>query len=214
MDWTQLLQLGANFDQHLGGFVAQYGTAVYAVLFMIVFCEIGLLPLFFLPGDPLLFVVGAFGAAGAISVWIAAPLLFVAALSGSVLSYSIGRAVGGRVFTNHSRWIDRSALHRTRSFYENHGGLTFLLSPYIGIVRTFAPFVAGVAAMTFARFVPQVAAGATLWVASLVTGGYFFGELPFIHDHLGTIVLLGVAAGLGAFALGGAWRWVQARKAR
>jgi len=139
MDWLHLLQTALHFDQHVGSAAAQYGAAIYAMLFAIIFCEIAFIPLFFLPGDPLLFICGAFCATGAISIWIVMPVLFVATVAGSVVSYRVGRAIGSTVFTRDYRWLDKAALQRTHAFYEEHGGLTFLLSPYIAVVRTFAP---------------------------------------------------------------------------
>src|SRR4051794_31451749 len=181
MDLMQLLQSVLHFDQHLGNAIAQHGTAIYVILFAIIFVEIGILPLFFLPGDPLIFLCGAYCATGAINVLIVAPLLFAATVLGSLLCYASGRALGTRVFTHDYRWLDKAALNRTHAFYENHGGLTFILSPFIAVVRTFAPFVAGVAQMTFARFVTAVTAGAAVWIVTLVGGGYYFGNVPIIH---------------------------------
>ncbi len=213
MDLMQFLHVVLHFDQHLGDAIAQHGTAVYVILFAIIFVEIGIVPMFFLPGDPLLFLCGAFCATGAISIWIVAPVLFAATVAGSVVSYLSGRAIGARVFTRDYRWLDKAALLRTHAFYEHHGGVTFLLSPFIAVVRTFAPFVAGVAQMTFARFLAAVIAGAVIWVVTLVVGGYFFGNVPIIRDHMSSIVLLGVGVGVGSLVLGGVYRYFKARAA-
>jgi membrane-associated protein len=214
MDWLQLLQMVLHFDQHLGGAAAQYGNSVYAMLFLIIFVEIGFLPLFFLPGDPLLFICGAFCASGALDVWIVMAVLFAATVSGSIVDYRIGRAVGRRVFTHDYRWLDKAALQRTHAFYEDHGAITFLLSPYIAVVRTFAPFVAGVTEMTFGKFLLAVVAGAALWVVTLVGAGMLFGNVPLIRDHLREIVLFGVCIGVGSLILTGLWRWLRARSAK
>ena len=214
MDLMQLLHVVLHFDQHLGTAIAQHGTLVYAILFAIIFVEIGVVPMFFLPGDPLLFLCGAFCATGAISIWIVAPVLFAATVAGSALSYACGRALGTRVFTRDYRWLDKAALARTHGFYENHGGLTFLLSPFIAVVRTFAPFVGGVAQMTFARFMTAVVAGAAIWVATLVVGGYFFGNVPVIRDHMSEIVLLGVGVGVGSLVVSGLYRYARSRWAQ
>jgi membrane-associated protein len=171
MDAMQLLQYALHFDQHLGAAIAQHGAAIYWILFAIICIEIGIVPMFFLPGDPLLFLCGAYCATGAIDILIIAPVLFAATVAGSLLTYGFGRAVGTRVFTHDYRWLDNAALLRTHAFYERYGGMTFLLSPFIAVVRTFAPFVAGVARMTFARFVSSIIAGAALWVVTLVGGG-------------------------------------------
>jgi membrane-associated protein len=209
MDWLNLLQLALHFDQHLGGVVTQYGTAAYAMIFVIVFVEIGFIPLFFLPGDPLLFICGALSVTGAIDVWTVMPVLFVATVAGSIVDYSIGKAIGHKVFTRDYRWLDKAALQRTHRFYEEHGAITFLLSPFIAVVRTFAPFVAGVAEMTFAKFVLAVVAGAALWVVALVGAGVFFGNVPVIRDHMSGIVLFGVAMGVGSLILSGVWKWFR-----
>ena len=155
----QFLQLALHFDQHLGSAIAQHGTLIYVLLFAIICIEIGIVPMFFLPGDPLVFLCGAYCATGAIDVLIVAPVLFAATVVGSLLSYASGRALGNRVYTHDYRWLDKAALNRTHTFFEHHGGLTFLLSPFIAVVRTFAPFVAGVARMTLPRFASSVVAG-------------------------------------------------------
>jgi len=214
MDWPHLLQLSLHFDQYLGDAIAQYGMAVYIMLFAVVFCEIGVLPLFFLPGDPLLFICGAYCASGAISIWIVVPLLFAATVAGSVVNYWIGTAIGHKAFTADYRWLNKAALGRTHAFYEHHGGVTFLLSPFIAVVRTFAPFVGGIADMTFARFLAFIVAGAALWVFTMVAGGYFFGNVPVIRDHMSTIILLGVGIGVGSLAVSAGWRYLTPSKAR
>ncbi|MGO4327672.1 VTT domain-containing protein [Cupriavidus sp. 2TAF22] len=211
MDATQVLPLLLHFDQHLGSAIADYGTLVYGILFAIVFCEIGLLPLFFLPGDPLLFICGAFCASGALQLWVLLPLLLVAAAAGSLLNYAIGRAIGTRVLAGHHRWIHRDALRRTHDFYQRHGGLTLLMSPFVAVVRTFAPFVAGVSAMPAARFALAAGTGAVLWGVSLLVGGYLFGNVPLVRDHMSALVLLGLALGLGSLAVAGLWRAVRGR---
>jgi membrane-associated protein len=214
MDAMGFLQFLLHFDQHLGSAIAQHGTAIYVILFAIIFIEIGVVPMFFLPGDPLLFLCGAFCATGVINVLILAPVLFAATVAGSLLSYVSGVAVGHRVFTRDYRWLDKAALLKTHAFYEHRGRLTFLLSPFIAVVRTFAPFVAGVAQMTFGNFVPAVMAGAAIWVLTLVGGGYYFGNVPVIHDHMTAIVLSGVTVGVGALVVGSAWRYLRARRSR
>lgn len=204
-----LLHTLLHLDQTLGSVIAQYGTLAYVVLFAIVFCEMGLVPLFFLPGDPLLFIGGALSAAGALNLWLLMAVLFAAAVSGSTLNYGIGHALGQKVFTQELKWLNRDALERTRAFYEKHGGITFILSPYIAVVRTFAPFVAGVSAMTWSKFQLFNSAGAALWVISLVLGGYFFGNIPLIRDHLNDIVLLGIGLGVGALMVGACWNFYR-----
>jgi len=201
-DLLQVLHLILHVDQQLGPALSQLGVVAYVLLFAVVFCEIGIPPLFFLPGDPLLFFCGAFSATGAVNIWLLMPLLFIATVAGSMLSYRIGHKLGRQVFTQDYRWLDKAALQRTHTFYERHGGITLLVSPFIAVVRTFAPLVAGVSGMTHSRFLLFTTAGAALWVVSLVVAGYFFGNIPFIRNHLSAIVLLGIGLGVGALLLG------------
>lgn len=206
MEFMQFFDMILHVDKYLGTFIAQYGTLVYVVLFAIVFCETGLVVFPFLPGDSLLFIAGAFCATGAMNEWLLMSLLIVAAVTGNTVNYWIGRAIGEKVFTHDYRWIDREALRKTHAFYENHGGKTIILARFVPIVRTFAPFVAGVSQMTFAKFQFFNVIGALIWVVGLVAAGYFFGNIPIIRDHLNTIVLVGVGAAAIPVALGGMWK--------
>ena len=209
MDFMQFFDMILHVDKYLGTVIAQYGTLVYVVLFAIVFCETGLVVLPFLPGDTLLFIGGAFCASGAMNIWVLMALLIIAAITGNTINYWIGSAIGHKVFTHDYRWLDKAALKKTHAFYENHGGKTIILSRFIPIVRTFAPFVAGVSDMTFTKFQFFNITGAVLWVVSLVAGGYFFGNIPIIRDHLNTIVLVGVGAAVIPLALGGVWKFYR-----
>jgi membrane-associated protein len=206
MDFMQFFDMIVHVDKYLGQFIAQYGVLVYAVLFAIVFCETGLVVVPFLPGDSLLFIAGAFCASGAMNAGILILLLVVAAVSGNTLNYWIGSAIGHKVFTHDYKWLDKNALRKTHAFYEDHGGKTIILARFIPIVRTFAPFVAGVSEMTFMKFQIFNIVGALAWVAGLIAAGYFFGNIPVIRDHLNTIVLLGVGAAVIPLALGGLWK--------
>ena len=206
MDFMQFLDMILHVDKTLGLLIQNYGTLVYVVLFAIVFCETGLVLLPFLPGDTLLFIGGAFCATGAMSLWLLMGLLIVAAITGNTLNYWIGSIIGHKVFTANYRWLDQAALQKTHAFYEHHGGKTIILSRFIPIVRTFAPFVAGVSEMRFASFQFFNISGAVLWVALLVTAGYFFGNIPMIRDHLNLIVLVGVGAAVGPLILGALWK--------
>jgi membrane-associated protein len=212
MDLMQFFDMILHVDKSLGLVIQQYGTLVYAVLFTIVFCETGLVIFPFLPGDTLLFIGGAFCATGAMNIWILLVLLLVAAIGGNTVNYWIGEAIGHRVFTHDYKWLDKAALQRTHAFYEKHGGKTIILSRFIPIVRTFAPFVAGVSDMTFVKFQMFNVTGAVLWVVGLVAGGYFFGNIPMIRDHLNTIVLIGVGAAVIPLALGGLWKFMHKMK--
>jgi membrane-associated protein len=213
MDLMQLFDMILHVDKTLGSLLAQYGVYVYAVLFAIVFCETGLVVLFFFPGDTLLFIAGAFCATGEMSYPLLMLLLIIAAVTGNTLNYVIGSAIGHRVFTHDYRWLNKDALHRTHDFFEKHGGKTIILARFVPVVRTFAPFVAGVSDMTHTRFQLYNITGAVAWVASLVTGGYFFGNMPFVRDHLTAIVLIGVGAAVVPLALGGLYK-VGRRMAR
>ena len=206
MDLMQFLDMMLHIDKSLGVIIDQYGTLVYVVLFAIVFCETGLVVLPFLPGDSLLFIAGAFCATGAMNEWLLMGLLIVAAVGGNTLNYWIGRAIGEKVFTHDYRWLDKDALRKTHAFYENHGGKTIVLARFVPVVRTFAPFVAGVSMMTFTKFQLFNIAGALLWVVGLVAAGYFFGNIPIIRNHLNTIVLVGVGAAVIPVALGAIWK--------
>jgi membrane-associated protein len=206
MDLMQLFGMLLHVDTTLGDLLKQYGTYVYAVLFAIVFCETGLVVLFFFPGDTLLFIAGAFCATGQMSYPLLLALLITAAVTGNTLNYWIGEAIGQRVFTHDYRWINKDALRRTHDFFERHGGKTIILARFVPVVRTFAPFVAGVSDMTLARFQLFNFAGAAAWVLSLVTGGYFFGNIPVVRDHLTAIVLVGVGAAVVPLAVGGIYK--------
>jgi membrane-associated protein len=207
MDLMQFFDMILHVDTTLGKLLAEYGIYVYAVLFAIVFCETGLVVLFFFPGDTLLFIAGAFCATGEMSYPLLIVLLITAAVTGNTLNYWIGEAIGHRVFTHDYRWLNKDALRRTHEFFEKHGGKTIILARFVPVVRTFAPFVAGVSDMTHARFQLYNFTGATLWVMSLVTAGYFFGNIPVVRDHLTVIVLVGVGAAVVPIALGGLWKF-------
>jgi membrane-associated protein len=207
MDLMQFFDMILHVDKTLGMLLSQYGIYVYAVLFAIVFCETGLVVLFFFPGDTLLFIAGAFCATGEMNYLLLMALLITAAVTGNTLNYWIGEAIGQRVFTHDYRWINKDALHRTHEFFEKHGGKTIILARFVPVVRTFAPFVAGVSDMTHGRFQLYNFTGATLWVVTLVTGGYFFGNIPVVRDHLTAIVLIGVGAAVVPLALGGLWKF-------
>lgn len=207
MDLMQFFDMILHVDKTLGLLLAQYGIYIYAVLFAIVFCETGLVVLFFFPGDTLLFIAGAFCATGQMHFALLTGLLILAAVTGNTLNYWIGSRVGQRVFTHDYRWINKDALKRTHEFFERHGGKTIILARFVPVVRTFAPFVAGVSDMTHTRFQLFNITGASLWVFSLVTAGYFFGNIPVVREHLTAIVLVGVGAAVVPMALGGLYKF-------
>ncbi|MBP1206713.1 membrane-associated protein [Duganella sp. 1411] len=175
-------------------------------MFAIIFCETGLVVLFFFPGDTLLFIAGAFCAVGEMNLALLMFLLITAAVTGNTLNYWIGEAIGQKVFTHDYRWLNKDALRRTHEFFEKHGGKTIVLARFVPVVRTFAPFVAGVSDMTHARFQLYNITGAALWVALLTTAGYFFGNIPVVRDHLTEIVMVGVGVAVVPMLLGGAWK--------
>jgi membrane-associated protein len=214
MDLMHLFDMLLHVDKTLGTLLTHYGTYVYMVLFAIVFCETGLVVLFFFPGDTLLFIAGAFCATGQMNYPLLAALLVLAAVTGNTLNYYIGEAVGHRMFTHNYRWINKDALTRTHEFFEKHGGKTIILSRFVPVVRSFAPFVAGVSDMTATRFQAYNLAGALLWVGSLVTAGYFFGNIPIVRDHLTEIVLVGVSAAMVPLMIGGAFKFGRRMLAR
>lgn len=209
MNLMQLLGMILHVDKTFGLLIANYGTLIYGVLFAIVFCETGLVVFPFLPGDTLLFIGGAFCATGDLSLWLLVVLLIGAAVLGNTVNYWIGSAIGDKVFTRNYRWLDRNALQKTHAFYEHHGGKTIILSRFVPVVRTFAPFVAGVSKMSFGRFQAYNVGGAVLWVGVLVTAGFFFGNIPWIKNNLNVIVLVGVAAAAGPVLLGALWKTVR-----
>lgn len=187
-----LIDIALHLDQHLQALVAAYGAWVYLILFLIVFCETGLVVTPFLPGDSLLFVAGAVAAAGGMNIHLLVLLLIVAAVLGDAVNYSIGHYLGPRVFNSReSRWLNPRHLERAHAFYERHGGKTIIIARFVPIIRTYAPFVAGAASMSYRQFALYNVCGAVLWVVSLGYAGYFFGNLPLVKDNL-TLVILGI----------------------
>jgi membrane-associated protein len=178
-----------HVDQHLSEFATTYGVWIYALLFLIIFLETGVVVTPFLPGDSLLFAIGALAAAGVIDVVGMLSLLTAAAILGDNTNYWIGRAVGPRVFTDHSRWLKREHLLRTQRFYEVHGGKAVVLARFVPIVRTFAPFVAGVGRMRYPRFLMFDVAGGVLWVWGFGLLGYFFGNTPLVKENFGLAII-------------------------
>ncbi|GGC84406.1 VTT domain-containing protein [Undibacterium terreum] len=209
MDFMQLLDMILHVDKMLGTLIDQYGTLIYFVLFAIIFCETAFVVFPFLPGDSLLFIAGAMCARGLMDPVLLIVLLIIASIAGNSLNYWIGSLIGHKVLEHDYRWIDKNALNKTHAFYEKHGGKTVVLARFIPLVRTFAPFVAGVSEMTFKTFQIYNVVGALLWVLSVVLSGYFFGNIPLLRDHLNTIILLGVAAAVVPVVLGAAWRLLK-----
>ena len=202
----QLIDFILHVDVHLRDFVAQYGVAVYALLFLIVFVETGLVIMPFLPGDSLLFIVGALCGADLLSLPLAMVVLIVAAIVGDQVNYTLGHYFGPKVFQwEDSRFFNKSAFEKAHAFYEKYGGITIILARFMPFIRTFVPFVAGVAAMTRSKFTSFNVVGGLIWVVSLTLAGYFFGNLPFVQTHLSKIIWALILVP-GLITLVGAWR--------
>ena len=203
---TFIIDFILHVDRHLAEFVQAYGGWVYALLFLIIFVETGLVVMPFLPGDSLLFVVGALCGVGLMSLPLAMVLLTAAAVLGNQTNYAIGRRVGPKVFGwQQSRWFNRAAFDRMHAFYEKHGGITIVMARFMPFLRTFAPFVAGVAQMTRRKFTLYDVGGGALWVCSVTLAGYLFGNLPWVKAHLSHIIwaMIGIP---GVIVLFGAWK--------
>jgi membrane-associated protein len=184
-----LIDFVLHVDVHLQDFVQAYGAWVYALLFLIIFVETGVVVMPFLPGDSMLFVVGALCGVGLMDLSLSMALLTGAAVAGNQSNYTIGRWIGPKVFGwEQSRWFNKRAFDRAHAFYEQHGGITIVLARFMPFVRTFAPFVAGVAQMTRSRFTLFDVSGGALWVCGLTLAGYLFGNIPFVQHNLSKII--------------------------
>ena len=202
----QLLDFVLHVDRYLEAFVGNYGAWVYALLFLIVFVETGLVVMPFLPGDSLLFVVGTLCGTGLLSLPLAMGLLLVAAIAGDQVNYRWGRYFGPKVFQwENSRFFNRAAFDKAHHFYETYGGITVVLARFMPCIRTFVPFVAGVAEMTPSRFVAYNVLGGLIWVCGLTSAGYLFGETAFVKAYLSQIIWAMIFVP-GLLALWGAWR--------
>lgn len=177
-------------DETLAQFAVQYGPWLYALLFAVIFAETGLVVFPFLPGDSLLFIAGTVVAVAGLNVHVLVLVLSVAAILGDSVNYAIGRYVGPKVFSRpDSRWIRQEHLRRTQAFYDRYGGVTIVIGRFVPIIRTFAPFLAGIAQMAYPRFLSYNVAGGVLWIASLTYAGYLFGNIPWVKNNLALIVL-------------------------
>ena len=207
MDLAHLiLDFILHVDVHLQNFVVAYGVWVYALLFLIIFVETGVVVMPFLPGDSLLFVVGTMCAQGSMSLPVSIGLLIAAAVLGNQTNYTIGSLIGPRVFLwEQSRLFNKHAFERAHAFYEEYGGITLVAARFLPFLRTFAPFVAGVAQMTRPKFTMYDVTGGSLWVVSIVTAGYLFGNLEWVQTHMSTIIWAMIVLP-GLLALFGAWR--------
>ena len=201
-----LIDFILHVDKHLQAFVTDHGTWVYALLFVIIFVETGVVVMPFLPGDSLLFVVGAMCGIGLMDYGTSVALLWGAAVLGNQSNYTIGKSIGPRVFQwEQSRFFNRKAFDQAHAFYEKYGGITIVAARFMPFLRTFAPFVAGVARMTRAKFTLFDVTGGGLWVVGVVTAGYFFGGIPWVKEHLDKIIWAMILVP-GAIVIAGAVR--------
>ncbi len=208
---VRLVDVVLHLDRHLQNLTEQYGVWMYAILFAIVFCETGLVVTPFLPGDSLLFAAGALAALGSLDVWLLTLLLVVAAILGDTVNYHLGRYFGTRVLRGeHSLLFNRKHLDRTREFFEKYGAKAIILARFVPIVRTFAPFVAGVGEMQYRRFLAYNVLGGVVWVVGFVTAGYWFGNQPFVKKNFSLVILAIIFVSI----LPMVWEWWLARKRR
>lgn len=193
---TWLIDFIVHIDRHLAEIIQNYGTWTFLILFLIIFCETGLVVTPFLPGDSLLFVIGALGATGALSVELAAILLIIAAIGGNTLNYFIGKLIGNKILENRrypiiNRIIKKEYIDKAQAFYKKHGGKAILFSRFMPILRTFAPFIAGIGRMSLTKFIMYNSMGGISWVLTFILGGYFFGNIPAVKNNF-TYVIFGI----------------------
>jgi membrane-associated protein len=194
MDFVRsVMDLFLHLDQHLNRIVTDYGVWTHLILFAIVFAETGLVVTPFLPGDSLLFAAGALAAIGSLDLWLLVVLLIGAAILGDTVNYWVGAWIGPRAFSGNVRFLRKDYLERTHAFYEKHGGKTIILARFVPIIRTFAPFVAGVGAMSYPKFITYNIVGAVLWVGLFVPMGYFFGNMPTVKENFSLVILAIIA---------------------
>ncbi|MBP7691197.1 MAG: DedA family protein [Anaerolineales bacterium] len=198
-----------HMDTHLDVIVRSMGVWSYALLFLVIFVETGVVIMPFLPGDSLLFAAGSLAALGSFNVWVLFALLTAAAILGDTVNYWIGHYIGPRVFSTNSRFLKREYLDRTHAFYEKHGGKTIILARFIPIIRTFAPFVAGVGRMNYGHFVTYNVVGGIIWTALFTLGGYFFGNLPIVKENFSLVIMAIIAISV----LPAVWEVIRSRKA-
>jgi membrane-associated protein len=207
--WHEFLRLFTELDVALAEIIARHGAFTYAILFAIVFAETGLVVTPFLPGDSLLFAAGALSSQGGLSVPLMMAILFVAAVLGDAVNYHVGKAIGPPAFSGRFRFLKRSHLEKTQAFFEKHGGKAIIYARFVPIVRTFAPFVAGVGTMNYGRFLAYNLIGALLWVVGFVGAGALFGEIPVVKRNFSKVILVIILVSVLPIAL----EWWKARRA-
>jgi membrane-associated protein len=203
-----LLDLFLHLDTHLADLIAQYGVWTHGILFLIVFCETGLVVTPFLPGDSLLFAAGTFAGMGTLNPFLLFLLLCAAAILGDTANYWIGARIGPRAFSGTVRFLNQTHLRRTEAFYEKHGGKTIIIARFVPIIRTFAPFVAGIGTMQYPRFLAYNVIGAVLWVGLFVFGGYLFGNIPAVRQNFSLVIVAIIL--LSVLPIG--VEWLRARR--
>ena len=207
MDYLiQTWQMILNFDAHLPELVAMHANLVYVILFGVVFLQIGVLPFFFLPANPFLFVCGAVWAASLLNIWLLLLVLIVAAILGNLTGYWLGKTAGQAFLVDYQKLPNQAALDKTRVFYDKHGEKGFLVTLFLPVIRTIAPFLAGMTAMSFVKFTRSASIGAVLWVLVCVLAGYFFGNIPLIKNHLGAVTIAGLGLVIVFFGLSKLWQ--------
>lgn len=190
---AQVIDFILHIDVHLGAIIAAYGVLTYAILFAIIFVETGLVFVPFLPGDSLLFAAGAFAALGSLNLWVVIGLMMIAAILGDTANYWIGHFFGDKLVANPKVPIKKEHIEETQKFFDKHGGKTIILARFVPIVRTFAPFVAGIGRMHYGQFISFNIIGGTAWVIVATMAGYFFGNIPFVKENFSLVVLMIVA---------------------
>lgn len=208
------VDLFLHLDRHLSELIARYGTSTYSILFLIVFCETGLVVTPFLPGDSLLFAAGTFAGMGSLHPGLLFIVLFAASTLGDSTNYWVGRYVGPRAFSGNIRFLKREYLDKTRDFYQRHGAQTVIVARFLPIIRTFAPFVAGVGQMTYLRFLTMSLIGSAAWVGLFVAAGYFFGNLPVVRQNFSLVVMAIIAISLLPMAVEVLRGWLAVRRGR
>jgi membrane-associated protein len=186
----KIVDIFIHLDVYLSEIISNYGIWTYAILFLVIFMETGFVVTPFLPGDSLLFAAGTFAALGSLNLYLLAGLLMVAAVVGDTVNYWIGHKLGDKVYTSEIKWIKKEYIDRTQAFYEKHGGKTILLARFVPIIRTFAPFVAGVGKMSYSYFISYNIIGGITWVTIFTFAGYFFGNIPFIKYNFSLVIMV------------------------